>query len=151
MRFKRLINTNGYTLLEALFQLAVLIITAHLIVLILIVYFQSFNLQKVRDQLEWELFVVDLNIYFERAHSVQVDKLGKTIEYRDPQEFNSTYIIQVREKHIARASLDGGHEIVLPHVTYAKFTLKNGILHVYAIMKSGQIRERSFVVATNKK
>lgn len=151
MRFKRVKNSEGSTLLEALFQLTVLIITAHLIALILIIYFQSFDLQKVSNQLEWELFVTDLNIYLERGHSVQVDRLGKTIEYKDPQHSNSTYIIQVREKHIVRASSDGGHEIVLPHVTYAMFTLKNGILHVYAIMKSGQIRERSFVVATVKK
>lgn len=151
MRFERVKNTNGYTLLESLFQLTVLIITAHLIVLILTIYFQSFNLKKVRDQLEWELFVSDLNIYFERAHSVNVDRLGKTIEYRDPMESNNTYIIQARDKHIVRATLDGGHEIVLPYVTYSKFTLKNGILHVYVIMKSGQIRERSFVVATDKK
>lgn len=151
MRFKKLENDKGYTLLEALFQLTALIITAHLITLILISYFQSFNIEKVRDQLEWELFALDLNIYFERAHSVKIDNLGKTIHYIDPAENNTTYIIQVRERHIARATLDGGHEIILPHVTYARFSLENGKLYVYAIMKSGQIRERSFVVATDKK
>ena len=96
---------------------------------------------------------LDLNIYFERSHSVYIgDNLGKTIFFMDPMARNKIeYKIQIRDRHIVRASKVGGHEIILPYVLHARFYLNDGILRLEAVMRSGKIREREFVVATFKK
>lgn len=145
-------NSGGYTLINALYNLAVLIIMSQILILIFIIYFQNINLQDDRDEMEWQLFVKDLNIYFERSHSVYIDNLGKTVYFMDPMARNKIeYKIQIRDRHITRASIVGGHEIILPYILHARFYLKDGILRVEAIMKSGKIREREFVVATFSK
>jgi competence protein ComGF len=145
-------NSGGYTLINALYNLAVLIIMSQILILIFIIYFQNINLQDDRDEMEWQLFVKDLNIYFERSHSVYIDNLGKTVYFMDPMARNKIeYKIQIRDRHITRASIVGGHEIILPYILHARFYLNDGILRVEAIMKSGKIREREFVVATFSK
>ena len=145
-------NSSGYTLINALYNLAVLIIMSQILILIFIVYFQNISLVDERDEMEWQLFVKDLNIYFERSHSVYIDNLGKTVYFMDPMARNKIeYKIQIRDGHIARASIVGGHEIILPYISHARFYLNDGILRVEAIMKSGEIREREFVVATYSK
>ncbi len=145
-------NSGGYTLINALYNLTVFTIMSQILIIIFVVYFQSLNLVDERDEIEWQLFVKDLNIYFERSHSVYIDNLGKTVYYMDPMAKNNIeYKIQIRDRHITRASIIGGHEIILPYVLHARFYLKNGILRVEAIMRSGEIREREFVVATYNK
>ena len=145
-------NSDGYTLINALYNLAVFIIMSKILTIMFIVYFQNVSLIDDRDEMEWQLFVKDLNIYFERSHSVYIDNLGKTVYFMDPMARNKIeYKIQIRDQHIARASIIGGHEIILPYVSHARFYLKNGILRIEAIMRSGEIREREFVVATYKK
>lgn len=146
-------NSGGYTLINALYNLAVFIIMSQLIIIMFIIYFQNISLVDERDEMEWQLFVKDLNIYFERSHSVYIgDNLGKTVYFTDPMSRKKIeYKIQIRDRHIARASLVGGHEIILPYILHARFYLNDGILRVEAIMRSGKIREREFVVATYSK
>ncbi len=145
-------NSGGYTLITALYNLAVLIIMSQILIIIFIVYFQNISLVDERDEMEWQLFVKDLNIYFERSHSVYIDNLGKTVYFMDPKARNKIeYKIQIRDRHITRASIVGGHEIILPYILHARFYLNGGILRVEAIMRSGEIREREFVVATFSK
>ena len=146
-------NSKGYTLINALYNLTVLIIMSQILIMMLIIYFQNVSLVEERDEMEWQLFVKDLNIYFERSHSVYIgDNLGKTVYFTDPMARNKVeYKIQIRDRHIARASIVGGHEIILSYVLHARFSLKDGILRLEVIMRSGKIREREFVVATRKK
>ena len=146
-------NSGGYTLINALYNLAVLIIMSQILIIIFIVYFQNLSLVDERDEMEWQLFVKDLNIYFERSHSVYIgDNLGKTVYFMDPMARNKIeYKIQIRDRHIVRASIVGGHEIILPYVLHARFYLNDGIIRLEAVMRSGKIREREFVVATFKK
>ena len=145
-------NSGGYTFINSLYNLTVLAIMAQLLVVLFAIYFQNVSLVEERDEIEWQLFVKDLNIYFERSHSVYIDNLGKTVYFMDPMARNKVeYKIQIRDQHITRASIVGGHEIILPYVSHARFYLKEGILRLEVIMKSGKIREREFVVATFSK
>ena len=95
-------NSGGYTLINALYNLTVLIIMSQLLIIIFIVYFQNLSLVDERDEMEWQLFVKDLNIYFERSHSVYIgDNLGKTVYFMDPEARNKIeYTIQIRDRHI---------------------------------------------------
>ena len=145
-------NSGGYTFINALYNLTVLMIMSQLLIIMFIIYFQNVSLVEERDEIEWQLFVKDLNIYFERSHSVYIDNLGKTVYFMDPMARNKVeYKIQIRDRHITRASIVGGHEIILPYILHARFYLNGGILRVEAIMRSGEIREREFVVATFRK
>ena len=145
-------NSGGYTFINALYNLTVLIIMSQFLIIMFIIYFQNVSLVEERDEMEWQLFVKDLNIYFERSHSVYIDNLGKTVYFMDPMARNKVeYKIQIRDRHIIRASIVGGHEIILPYVLHARFYLKDEILRLEVIMRSGEVREREFVVATFSK
>lgn len=152
MYFGQRLNQSGYTLLNSLFQVIVFMLMAQLLLMILIIYFQETSLRDARDEIEWQLFVADTNIYFERAHSVTLKDDGKTIVFWDPLGKKSVeYLFAIRNLHIAKASANGGHEIVLAHIEWAKFELNDGVLSLTVIMQTGEKKVRSFAVVTFEK
>lgn len=152
MYFGQRLNQRGYTLLNSLFHVIVFVLLAQLLLMILIIYFKETSLRDARDEIEWQLFVADTNIYFERAHTITLEDGGKTVVFLDPLGKKPVeYLFTIRELHIAKASANGGHEIVLAHIKWAKFELDDGVLTLTVIMQSGEKKMRSFAVVTFEK
>lgn len=67
-------NEKGYTLLEALFQLVVFVLVMQLVVLIMLWYAEMKTTVISDEQSKWELFVYDLNSYFENITFLRFDR-----------------------------------------------------------------------------
>lgn len=141
-------DTRGYTLLEAIFQLLMLVIFAHLLVWILLWFTQFQQLEVMQDEVNWELFVVDVRTYLEQAQQVAVINNGQAIQFRVFEEGESRLLIVEKSttNHIRKRVPMGGHEIMLPYANEIKFDLQFQELSMQVQMNNGQKRERIFIV-----
>lgn len=157
-------NEIGYSLITSLFQLAVFMISAQIITLLIIWFYNMMNLEDNRDEIEWMLFVTDFHNLFERVYSVSVG-MNQNLYFYDPdttisQNSNQAMLYRVyrNDNHLAKIlahnvvdgnNIYGGYEILLPYVKRAEFKLEGNVLTIRVEMKSGKMREREFIVKTH--
>ncbi|AWE08003.1 competence protein ComGF [Lysinibacillus sp. 2017] len=141
-------NDRGYTLLESLFQLMVFMIFASISVLMIIWFRDLYNLEKKKDDVNWELFVYDINQYNEQSISGTLtdNETLQMVFLTDPNEQDDrVYNFKLSDAHLYKSSRNGGYEIMLPFVENWDLTVDGSTILMKVVMKDGSIRERRIV------
>jgi len=140
-------NERGYTLLEALFQLVVFMLIAHLVVFIML-WFAEMKVTVLSDeQSKWELFVYDLNMYLEDISSFTIRKDQKRITF---QAADTTHNIDCYS-NIISDKVKGGHVPLLIGINKCQFKYEKNMLTVTVELPSGIQKERTFYVPVIEK
>lgn len=141
-------NSRGYTFIESIFQLVVLILFAHVLVFIVLWFTQFQKIEVIQDELNWELFVIDIREYLERAQQFKIINNGQAIQFQvlDEGEIRVFIVEKSTTNHIRKRAPTGGNEIMLPYVREIMFTAFAHELHMTLQMVNGQKRERVFIV-----
>ncbi|WP_341299669.1 competence type IV pilus minor pilin ComGF [Lysinibacillus sp. FSL H8-0500] len=140
-------NENGYTLLEALFQLMVFVLVSHLFVLIMVWFADMTSTMLTDEQSEWELFVYDLNRYLHEVSTFSIRDDHKRITF---QRGEIVYHIDCY-RNLIREQVNGGHVPMLNGVDACQFRYIDNMLTVAVKFPSGMQKERTFYVAIIEK
>jgi len=140
-------NERGYTLLEAMLQLVVFVLIAHLVVFIML-WFAEMKITVLSDeQSKWELFVYDLNTYVNDISSFEIRKDQKRITF---QAADTVHNIDCY-RNIIRDQVNGGHVPMLVGINKCQFRYEKDMLTVAVELPSGIKKERTFYVPVFKK
>lgn len=145
VRVRTKMNEQGFTLLETIFQLVVFVLFANVSLLLIFWFRDTITIEEMKDDVNWELFVYDLNQYNERALSgklnssvsLQLELIGESERY---------FTFERSEHHIRKRSKKGGNEILLPYVDQWDLTVNGNEIFVKVVMKDGTRRERQLVM-----
>ena len=135
-------NEKGYTLLEALFQLVVFVLVMQLVVLVMLWYAEMKTTVLSDEQSKWELFVYDLNSYFENISFFTIRQNQKRITF---ESGNTIHNIDCYNKLI-RDQVNGGHVPMLIGINKCQFQYENNRVTVAVEFPSGIQKERTFYV-----
>lgn len=140
-RFRR--QERGFTFIEALLQLVLLIVFSHLLYFMLKEYREMTDIKGARLEADWELCVTDINQYLPYGNSqVAVSEDGLTAIVTN---LDDTYTLQFLN-HVIWKRENNGNETLLTGVTSASFTLQGNRLLLTAKLEDGIERERIFIV-----
>lgn len=148
MHMSVLQNDRGYTLLESVFQLMVFMIFASISVLMIIWFRDLYNLEKMKEDVNWELFIYDINQYNEQSISGSLvdNKTLQMIFLTDPNELGDrVFNFKLSESHLYKSSKNGGYEIMLPFVKNWSLKVDGSTILMKVVMKDGTVRERSII------
>ncbi|MEK4386499.1 competence type IV pilus minor pilin ComGF [Solibacillus sp. FSL W7-1464] len=151
MNFRQIFNERGFTLLESLFQLTVFILFSAISLLILLWIRDLHQLELMKDEVNWELFVYDLHQYNMNSASGKVLN-SNTLQLEilnDPEE--RLFVFDKSEEHLRKRSNKGGNEIMLPFVEEWELAVDENELKMRVVMKNGTRRERDLVLPLSPK
>ena len=139
---------GGFTFIEALFQLIVFTIFAQIIVLVFMWFNQFQTIDKMKDHINWELFVFDINNYLLNASEFSIYPSGVGFKVTaDLYDVEKEYIIGKSSSYIRKTvASSGGYELMLVGVETAHFSLNGGKMILRVTMENGIERERTFIV-----
>ncbi|KOP70475.1 hypothetical protein AMS59_19795 [Lysinibacillus sp. FJAT-14745] len=141
-------NERGYTLLEALFQLVVFVLIAHLVVFIMLWFAEMKTTVLSNEQSKWELFVYDLNMYLDDISSFTIRQDQKRITF---QAADTIHHIDCYG-NIIRDQVNGGHVPMLIGINKCQFQYEKDMLTVAVeLLPSGIKKERTFYVPVIEK
>ena len=146
MNVRQLLNERGFTLLESLFQLTVFVLFTAISLLILLWIRDLQQLEMMKDEVNWELFVYDLHQYNMNSASGKVlnaNMLQLEI-VNDPEE--RLFVFDKSEKHLRKRSNKGGNEIMLPFVKEWELAIVDNDVNMRVVMQNGTARERNLVL-----
>ncbi|MFJ8461919.1 competence type IV pilus minor pilin ComGF [Lysinibacillus xylanilyticus] len=135
-------NERGYTLLEALFQLVVFVLIAHLVVFIMLWFAEMKTTVLSDEQSKWELFAYDLNMYLEDISSFTIRKDRKRITFQAADTIHNIDCYS----NIIRDQVKGGHVPMLIGINKCQFKYEKNMLTVAVEFPSGIQKERTFYV-----
>lgn len=147
----RRLGERGYTFIEAFLQLFVLLLFAQLIFFIIQIFSTIQSFEERVYNIDYELFVYDLNQYLYNAIDFKAMNSGQALEITwlfegEPKK----YIIDKSEKHIRKTTAAGGNEVMLANVDEIKFSIRGHELNLQMVLKNGNKRERLFIVPITK-
>ncbi|MEO4052402.1 competence type IV pilus minor pilin ComGF [Solibacillus sp. CAU 1738] len=138
---KRVRNDAGFTFFEALLQLVVLLIFSQLLLLI-VLSIPRFDSTEVLVDLNWELFINDLQKYVLVADEIQVRNNGDELLIVQGEQKN--YISQSNE--MIRTQLNSGNEVLFVGVESIQFQENDNEIKLVAQLLDGREKERIFIV-----
>ena len=146
MKFERIYNERGFTLLESLFQLTVFTLFSAISLLLLLWVRDLQQLEMMKDEVNWELFVYDLHQYNMNSASGRVlnSNMLQLEILNDPEE--RLFVFDKSEEHLRKRSNKGGNEIMLPFVEKWELEIVENEVNMRVVMKSGTKRERDLVL-----
>lgn len=146
MKLRQIFNERGFTLLESLFQLTVFVLFTAISLLILIWVRDLQQLETMKDEVNWELFIYDLHQYNMNSASGMVLSSGMLqLEIsNDPEE--RLFVFDKSEQHLRKRSNKGGNEIMLPFVEKWELAVDENDVNMRVVMKNGTKRERDLVL-----
>lgn len=142
-------HDDGFTLIETLFQLAVMAIIVQLLLTYIQVFFSFQQTFYARDT-AWELFIFEMDelIYVsEEPLTIRVNR-QLTRSYLDENGKVVTEEFEV-VNHSFRYSKSGGNEFLLFHVRDIYFTQQQHYLYMEVTFLDGSKKERTFIVPTS--
>ncbi|MEK5185574.1 competence type IV pilus minor pilin ComGF [Solibacillus sp. FSL R5-0691] len=146
MRERRILNERGFTLLESLFQLTVFVLFSSITLLILLWVRDLRQIEMMKDEVNWELFVYDLHQYNMNSASGKVlsSSMLQLEILNDPEE--RLFVFDKSAEHLRKRSNKGGNEIMLPFVENWELAIIGNELNMKVVMKDGTKRERDLVL-----
>lgn len=146
MRERRILNERGFTLLESLFQLTVFVLFSSITLLILLWVRDLRQIEMMKDEVNWELFVYDLHQYNMNSASGKVlsSSMPQLEILNDPEE--RLFVFDKSAEHLRKRSNKGGNEIMLPFVENWELAIIGNELNMKVVMKDGTKRERDLVL-----
>lgn len=134
-------NESGYTLLESILQLLIMIIFIHLFVLF---FFWKGTIDRSYGDYkltEWELFSAELQIILSEVDDFNLAEKGFSFKKN-----TNTYQINQSGSVIRQQKLGDGHIPLLTGVQTTHFSFDGIYLTVTATMLDDTVKERSFAV-----
>ncbi len=138
-------NEQGFTFLESIFQLMIFILFANISLLLIFWFREIITLEKMTEEVNWELFIYDLNQYNERTLTGKLNS-STSLQLELIDEADRYFIFDRSEFHIRKRSNLGGNEILLPYVDLWSLTVDGNELLVKVVMRDGKRRERRLVM-----
>jgi competence protein ComGF len=137
---KRL-GEGGFTLLNALLELMVLMIFLPLIALFF-GYMIRFSAEAEAQTAEWHLFTVDFQSYLHGVDSLEIINNGGGVRIvRDAEEYD----IELYDRFLRKQKFRQGHEIMLTDIRGCRFTVSGTKLTLRAEFYNGSVEEAEYV------
>ncbi len=139
-------NEQGFTLLESLLQLTVLGLFASISVLLILWARDIQDINQIKHDVNWEVFVYDLQQYNQNSLSGAVlsSDLIKFEPANDAE--NREFFFEHPKNHIRKRSNKGGNEIMLPFVQQLHFEQQGNEILMKVVTEDGKFRERILVL-----
>lgn len=140
---RSILTSRGYTLIESLVQLLVLILFSQLIFFYSAWIKDLDELFLTREHEEWELFSLDLEKNIQEIQSIEEQanyngiRLLKNGVESDIEIFGD--MIRKQKNRL-------GHEPMLLHIHRGRFEIKDSKVIVWVQFKNGVVKERSYEV-----
>lgn len=132
-------NNSGFTLVEALIALTVFIACTASFPLLYDAVYKMRELTKTEENVEWELFAIQLRNELHMADNWQIS--GGKLYFTNGEELIS--INQYQDK--LRRQIEGkGHEVMLQNVKMAYFAFEGGKLYLHVLFQNGEQEGASF-------
>ena len=136
-------NEQGYTFLESIFQLIILIIFIHLFLLFF--FWKGSIEQRYTDysSTEWELFSADLQYLLSDVSEIRLVNAGRTIRLK-----NNRGLIDIEQNGtVIRKRVDTtGHVPMVTGVKAVAFTFDGITITAYVTMLDDSVKVRGFAV-----
>lgn len=142
--WRRCIKSNyGYTFVESIFQLVILTVFLHLLVLFFIWKGSVEERYPDNGSIEWELFAMDMQQMLLTIEQLDIRSGGTALRL-----LNERGRIDIaRSNTVIRKQIDGqGHVPLLTNVQSIQFEHTEDHLIVFVKTSSGKSIERSFIV-----
>jgi len=140
---RSILTNQGYTLIESLVQLLVLILFSQLLFFYSAWMKDLDELYLTREHEEWELFSLDIENYF---HEIQtIEELPNYNGIRLTKD-GVEYDIEISGDLIRKQKNRLGHEPMLLHIQRGRFEIKDSKIIVWVQFKNGVIKERLYEV-----
>ncbi|MGO1059085.1 competence type IV pilus minor pilin ComGF [Planococcus sp. FY231025] len=137
---KRL-GEGGFTLLNALLELMVLMIFLPLVALFF-GYMIHFSAETDVQTAEWHLFTADFQSYLHRVDSLEIINNGGGVRIvRDAEEYD----IELYDRFLRKQKFRQGHEIMLTDIKGCRFTIDGNKLSLRAEMSNGTVEQAEYV------
>lgn len=135
-----LTKSNGFTFLESLFHLIVLIMFSHFFGFAYL-WFHDIDSKLDSNELTWELFVYELQQYIDKSDEIEVT--SKTLYLYD-KKLNATTQIS-RYGNMIRKQVDNlGHVPLFIGVKQVSFAKNEHNVTISVELEDGEKKERSF-------
>ncbi|MGX6978829.1 competence type IV pilus minor pilin ComGF [Vagococcus elongatus] len=136
-------NYQGFTLLEALVALLVLLLTCSFFVGLIRGTQQLIHDDGAQNHMEWHLFLNQLTHELTNLTLVEVgEDYLKLIEKGPKNEIYRTTIELYYRRQMIRKSTNGGHQPLLLHVRKAKFKeVATGVIEINVELLDGEKRQ----------
>lgn len=134
------LGEGGFTLLNALLELMILLIFLPLIVLFF-AFMIHFSAETDAQAAEWHLFAADFQSYLSNIDSVEIINNGGGVRIvRGTEEYD----IEIYDRYLRKQKFGQGHEIMLTDVKTCRFTLDGPLLTVRAELSNGTVEEAEY-------
>ncbi|MFX3674369.1 MAG: competence type IV pilus minor pilin ComGF [Paenisporosarcina sp.] len=140
---RNLLTNDGYTLIDALFQLLVLLLLSHILFFYSLWMKDSKEMFLTTEQEEWELFSLDFETYLVGIQHIeeQADQNG----IRVIQE-GFEYDVELSGSLIRKQKNRLGHEPMLLHIKTARFKVNENQVLLLVEFENGISKERIYEV-----
>lgn len=138
-------DEKGFTLIESLFHLVVFMLFSTISVFVILWSRDLQDLYRMKNDINWELFVYDVHQYNQNSASGELlssEKLRFEM-LNDPD--NRLFLIEKSTEHIRKRSNKGGNEIMLPNVQSLSYEQYGNEIRMKVVMSDGKLRERVLV------
>lgn len=133
-------KSNGFTFVESLFHLIVLLLFSHFFGFVYF-WFHEIESKLEPQELTWEMFVFELQQYIDKSEEIQVT--NKTLYLYD-EDINATTQIS-RYGDMIRKQVDNlGHVPLFIGVKQVSFVKNEQNITIKVELENGEIKERSF-------
>lgn len=134
----------GFTFIEALLQMVVLVVFLQLAALIITVFLQANTVLYNNKNVAWELFVSEVATYVQNVVAITPTANAISVDY--PQGKNLQIAYYSSGKLIRKQRQFEGHEPVLLDVKSMHCTFDEPLLHIQVEFLDGMRKERYFYV-----
>lgn len=137
------LTSKGYTLVDAIIQLVVLLLFSQLLLLYYVWFNQIEKNFVLMEEIEWEMFSLDMESYLSNVTTLdeQVNQTGIRFT-KDAQEYD----IECSSTVIRKQKFQLGHEIMLTGIKLCKLKVAQDQVIVQVELSNGRKEVRTFEV-----
>lgn len=141
-------NQKGFTFLEALFQLIVVLLFSHIIALIYM-WFHEMDSSQYLQETTWEMFIFELQQYIDNSEEIFLTNKNSVLHLKDVDMGETTQISRYGD--MIRKQVDNtGHVPLFIGIKQLSFKLSDNNLIISVEFLDGVKKERSLFVQNNQ-
>ncbi|QTD41704.1 competence type IV pilus minor pilin ComGF [Sporosarcina sp. Te-1] len=140
---RHLRRESGYTLLESLFQLAIMVAFLHLIILF---FYWKYTIERQigsNSSTEWELFTAELQTSLSQVNSIELEMDGRALLFRNERGMHTIS----QSGSVIRKTVDSkGHVPLFTNSQSVLFSIEGEMVRMKVVTVDEKIKERRFAV-----
>ena len=140
---RNVLNCKGYTLVEAIFQLVVLLLFSQLLMFFSVWLIQVEKNLFISEEVEWEMFSLDMENYLFAVTELEQQKNSMGIRFT---KGGSEYDIECYPSLIRKQKNQIGHEPMLTGIKLCQLMVVNNNVITKIEFDSGRKEERTYEV-----